>query len=368
MIEKTVFFVVGRLGDSLVYQKIIPFIKNNYFGRIFIFKENQGFFIEGAEYILLPFWLRKLKYKFIKRIIRLIYEPIQLLKYAIKYKPDYINGIYTLPTGLNSVIVSTLIGSKSIVSVIGGTVEIDTYNRFKNIWCNINILMLKKASIVTTTGFNVTDYIVSLGVKQKKIFEFTGAVDTNKFFFDKHIKKDIDILFVGTFRGLKGPDRVVEMIHQIIAKGTKINAHFLGDGYLFKEIAKKVMLLRLINYITLEGYIKNPCMFFQRSKLVIMPSRSEGLSMAMLEAMSCIVSNVGNMTDAAKHDINSFVVDDYKNIGKFIEYIEILLKDGDKWKYMSQNAITTVIDKYAVLKQTQIAEQIIEYGGRLSNG
>jgi len=298
-----------------------------------------------------------------------LYEPIQLLKYTIKYKPEYINGIYTLPKGLNAVIVGLLTGTKSIVSVIGNTIEIDTYYKWKFFWRNLNIWMLNKTNIVTTKGLTVTNYAVSFGIAKEKIFEFPGFVDTDIFYSDNVKERDIDILFVGTFRKLKGPDKIVKMIKKLILTFPNIKSCFLGKGYLFDEVQDMIIKLELQKNIILEGYRSDTPVFFQRAKILLMPSRSEGLSMAKLEAMACgcvpVVSNVGNMTDAAHNGINSFVVDDYTDIDTFVKYIKLLLEAPNKHEKMAQNAIQTVKTKYSLQPQTKIAKQIIDYGDKL---
>ena len=40
-------------------------------------------------------------------------------------------------------------------------------------------------------------------------------MDTNLFNYKQEINKDIDIIFVGTFRKLKGPDRIVMMSNDL---------------------------------------------------------------------------------------------------------------------------------------------------------
>jgi glycosyltransferase involved in cell wall biosynthesis len=362
------FFVVGRLGNTLVYQKVVPFIKTGIFKEVYVFAENKGNPINSAKYILIPKIIKNIKPKIIRKIIIRIYEPIQILHYALKYKPDYINGIFTIPKGLNAFLVSKIVNSKSIVSVIGGVIEIKTYRKPQFYWENLNFYMLKNTKIVTTVGSKVTKYLVQNGVKKNKIFEFAGFVDT-EVFYNKKIDRDIDILFVGTFRKLKGPDRIVKMVKIVKNNFPNINAVFLGTGYLFNEVNLQINKFKLNSNISLLGYRKDTESFYQRAKILVMPSRSEGLSMAMLESMACgcvpVVSNVGNLTDAAFNGTNSFVIDDYNDIDSFVDKIQFLLENPDKRDEMAKNAIELVQKKYSLEPQTKIALEIIDYGEQL---
>ena len=67
---------------------------------------------------------------------------------------------------------------------------------------------------------------------------------------------------------------------------------------------------------------------------------------AMLEAMACgcvpVVSNVGNIRDAARHAENAFLVNDYTDIKSFAKYIHSLLSDEKLRSGMAQQGILTV--------------------------
>ena len=50
----TIFIVAGRLGKSLVENKTLPFLQTGRIKKIYIFRQEKGFPIEGAEYITIP--------------------------------------------------------------------------------------------------------------------------------------------------------------------------------------------------------------------------------------------------------------------------------------------------------------------------
>jgi len=357
-----VFVVVGRLARGLVISKVAPIIGSSKVNKVFVFSQDPHNNIEGIDNIIVPDYIKNFKIRFLKKLIRQIYEPIQLLQYAIKYKPDYINGIFTLPKGLNSLIVSKLIRCKSIISVIGGIREILTYNKFTYFWKHLNLWMLKKCTIVTTKGTVVSKYLCDNGISKEKIFIFNGSIDTNIFYYNDAIKKDIDILFVGAFTYLKGPDRTLEVIEALQKKYTNLISYFIGEGPLITKITKKINKKKLSN-IVLTGYIDNLDYYYQRAKIIIMPSRSEGLPTAMLEAMSCrcvpIVSNVGNIKDAAIHDVNAMVVDNHMDIDTFARYADELLSESNKLLKLSIEGEKIVKEKYSVKAQVDIFNRII---------
>jgi glycosyltransferase involved in cell wall biosynthesis len=360
-----IFIVVGRLGERLTKSKITPFTHSDLVEQVFVFAETEGKPLDKTVYITHPRWTKKIKVKLYRKLFRFIFEPCQLIYYSLKYRPFLINGVYTLPKGLYSVIASKIARTNVVVSIIGGIPETISHSRFKFFWKKVNIWIYKNADVVTTKGTMIKDCLIKKGIKESKIEILNGAIETIDEQKDKD-NKDIDILFVGNFSTLKGPDRVIDMIELLINEYShkQIKAVFLGDGPLFNSINDHIHQNNLTQNVILEGYVSNVLDYYCRAKVLVMPSTSEGLSTAMLEAMSgrCVpvVSNVGNMTDAAHHDCNAYVVDNYNDIPLFATYINKLLSDEKLRKSFSAKGEELVKNNYTVKSQSLIVNHIID--------
>jgi glycosyltransferase involved in cell wall biosynthesis len=355
--EKIIFIVAGRLGKNLILSKILPLAELRYFDRIIIFSEEPGLKTEYTEYICLPVVITKCRIRFLKKIFRITFEPLQLIYYAYKYKPGYINGIYTNPKGLNSWIASKLTGSRCIISVIGGQPEIETSFFFKKISVGLNLFLLKRSFRVFTKGKIDNRYLINKGVEREKLVIFNGAVDINRFCYRNEIK-DIDIIYLGYFDDNKGPDRFINICRKILSENRIINVFMLGTGPLFLVMSKYINEIGLSGVIKLMGKKNDVESYLKRSKVLILPSRSEGLSTAMLEAMACgcvpVASDVGNNSEAAHHGINSFLVKDYGDINEYSKCVLQLLTNTLLWQELSGNAINTIINEYSPKAQAKI--------------
>lgn len=359
---KIIFIVVGRLGVTLTQSKVLPIIASNQFDRIFVFREERGIENSRVEYVTLEF-LKKIKFLPLRRLIRLFVEPIQLIIYAIRYRPYLINGYQLMPKGIYSFIAAKISFTNCMVSSIGGIPEIDTYSRHKWFFKSINLFVLKHANIVTTKGETVSNYIIQHGVSASKVFTFNGAIDTNIFFNDNTIDKNIDIIFIGNFSPLKGPDRFVNIVKEVSITFPHIKSVMVGDGILQNEIGRLVIKYGLENNIQLLGYVSSTANLLKQSKIIIIPSTSEGLATAMLEAMACgcvpIVSDVGCMNEAAKQNETAMLVKDFNDINGFATSTIKILSNKDFRKILSVNAQNLVQTKYSVEEQGKIYSQIV---------
>jgi glycosyltransferase involved in cell wall biosynthesis len=352
------------MGKSLTLSKAEPFASHPSIGRIYIFSELQGSPLPKTSYITLPSWITGLKPRFFYKILRLIAEPLQLFYYAARLKPDFINGYHLIPKGINSLLAARLTRTKCIISVIGGIVEIETYSRLGWFLKRINLWALKKADLVTTKGSVVNAYLDEQKITSEKIIVYNGSINLKKFHYDPSVAKDIDVLFVGTFRPLKGPDRVLQVIGLLSKKFPEMKTYMIGQGPLFNYCVDLAKTLGLYENVMFTGQVDEPESYFRRSRILILPSTSEGLPTSMLEAMACgcipVVSDVGNIRDVVRHAENAFLVEGYNNYESFDGYISMLLSDESYREKIIKEGIATVMNEYSIKRQSEIVDLMIQ--------
>lgn len=164
---------------------------------------------------------------------------------------------------------------------------------------------------VSKTNF---DYIPTLDASLSKITKYIpNGVDINLFKpYDKVLARkklglDLDakyVVFCGHFIERKGPLRVLEAI-----KGSEIKGVFLGSNGPDIPIGIEVAFRGAVSNIDIVYYLS-------ASDAFVLPSLSEGMSNAVLEAMACctpmVISNLPFNTDFIQEDCAIFV--DPKNI------------------------------------------------------
>jgi glycosyltransferase involved in cell wall biosynthesis len=105
---------------------------------------------------------------------------------------------------------------------------------------------------------------------------------------------------VGRLAKVKGWDRFLPVFAELLHQGGMKNLYLLlvGDGSERENIEKLSSELNIHNKIRLSGYQTDPIPYLRLMDYFLLPSYSEGLSVALLEAMACgipaIVTDVGH--------------------------------------------------------------------------
>ena len=112
-----------------------------------------------------------------------------------------------------------------------------------------------------------------------------------------------------TARG-KGQDVLLEVMNQSKWRKRPIQITLFGDGTNRKSLFTLKEMLKLDN-VTFGGFIENVESIWASHHALILPSRHEGLPLALVEAMlcarPCIVTNVGGNTELIEDNITGFV-------------------------------------------------------------
>jgi glycosyltransferase involved in cell wall biosynthesis len=169
------------------------------------------------------------------------------------------------------------------------------------------------------------DLIKRWGLNPEKVYVVPSAVD-NKIFYPLNTKREIDLLFVARFVEKKRPLDFVRIVNLLVKTNPHIRAVMVGANKkdpLYDVVVAETQSGNLNHNITLVGEVTQNELrqFYNKSKLFVLPSVSEGASKVCLESMACgtpvlatdIVGNrniiIDGRTGYLLHpkDINGFV-------------------------------------------------------------
>jgi glycosyltransferase involved in cell wall biosynthesis len=123
--------------------------------------------------------------------------------------------------------------------------------------------------------------------------------------------EEIVIGSVGRLEAQKAPDVALEIIAGLVSKGLRVRYIWIGDGPMRTAFQQQARGLGIASYVKLEGWRDDVISCLQGLDIFLMPSRFEGMSLALLEAMGaglcCCVSDVDGMGEAIQHGLSGYL-------------------------------------------------------------
>lgn len=119
-----------------------------------------------------------------------------------------------------------------------------------------------------------------------------------------------DFLYIGMMRDLKGPDVFLDALKLLIDQGTRVTAHFVGDGPDKQSYINTVQNSVLAGHVTIHDAM--PAReAFAMAKTVVVPSRAESMPYIVLEAIAAakpiICTRVGGIPEIFAGDGDQLV-------------------------------------------------------------
>jgi glycosyltransferase involved in cell wall biosynthesis len=177
-------------------------------------------------------------------------------------------------------------------------------------------------------GINADFHIVSGGINSER-------------FHPVQSKPTTDLIWTGRLVEVKRLDILLHAIKQVAKKFPEIKVVIVGDGKLLDETRSLAIELEINHNINFVGHQNTIEDWLHNSKIFVLTSDSEGLSLSMMEAMMCslpvVVSDVGDLSDLVVHKVNGYLVP-RRSPDLFAECIIELLSDDQKLQEFSQAA------------------------------
>ena len=222
------------------------------------------------------------------------------------------------------------------------------------------VTLLRLADCVQVVSSEVEGLMRDLGVPPSRVVRLPNAVDTTVFrpasleeksTARKRIgvpaKKTI-MLWVGRLVPIKGLDLLLRA-WALLSEQERAGALLVvvGEGPERDKLLEMITRLGLPDSVCLVGSQQTVRDYYWAADLFVLPSRTEGLSGALIEAMACglpvIASNIGGATDMVEEDKNGvlFVSEDYHQLA---QKLAAMMAMPDRWAEMGRQARQTVTE------------------------
>jgi glycosyltransferase involved in cell wall biosynthesis len=287
---------------------------------------------EKVEVIHPPFWL-----------VRAVGEvPARLVVFvvmAVRRRPDFVGGFHLLPNGLVALLVARFIGSSCVYFCGGGPREVEgggyysgarSFRLLKAPDADLERKLLRAVDdidLVITMGSGAQGFFRSRGVRSR-IEVVPGGIDSGRFRCEDQ-PKTYDLILVGRLHPVKRIDLFFRTVRKLADSIPDVSAVVVGGGELEASLRGLAVELGVGNRVTFAGQQRDVGPWLAQSRVFVLTSESEGLSLALMEAMTaglpCVVANVGELSELVEHGSTGFLVDG-DSPEAFCFFLEQLLK------------------------------------------
>lgn len=156
------------------------------------------------------------------------------------------------------------------------------------------------------------------GISAKRIKVVANGIDLRRFENVTAIDlvnktTTVNLVVIGRLHPAKGHQDLIPVINTIKGKCSDFHLYFVGEGELRPEIEENIKKSDLQDLITLMGQRQDIPAILAAMDIFVMPSKWEGLPMALLEAMAMgktvVATRVGGIPDVITHNENGLLVD-----------------------------------------------------------
>lgn len=234
-----------------------------------------------------------------------IIKPIILRRLIKKYNVEVLNSHGLVPSIISRIVKDSVL--KVVQTIHHNPINYFTHKAGKYIgsfvaWLEINCsnrssatILVSKALLTEISGIKGSVYVVANGVvKNKYYYDEVSRIELRNNLGIK--EEDIVFIYAGHLIEKKGVNKIISAFQV----NNKSNCHILliGDGLLYDDISKVALDVPNIHLLGRKSNVRD---FYSAADYYISASESEGMPMAVLEAISCgcicFLSDIGPHRD-----------------------------------------------------------------------
>lgn len=214
---------------------------------------------------------------------------------------------------------------------------------------------LKEADCVVALNKQVSGELLEIGVWPERIVHIPNGVEIERIQpkADYGLGSEVTVIFLGRLHPQKGIDVLLSAFKQVREKLSQFSWRLMlvGEGTRRPQYEAMADQLSIGPWVEFRGQVADPYPLLGQSDIFVLPSRSEGMSNALLEAMAhglpCIVTDIDGNHDAIQHNQNGLLMG-LDDVQVLTDAIASLATDQKLRERLGQEAVRTVRDRYSL--------------------
>lgn len=236
----------------------------------------------------------------------------------------------------------------------------------------VDLYILKRFNKVVAISNEIRIELLKSGIDENRILIIYNGIDVNisdNQILDSNqllLEKSANSVFIGTVSSLtveKAQHDLIAAFSQIQQEFSEVRLIIVGDGNQRDLLENQVKERGLVDKVLFTGYRKDVNQLYKLFDIFALVSYSEGLPMAMLEAMACripvVVSRVGAIPDVINDRENGLLID-AGNIRDIASSLRLLIENPALMKAMGERGRETIVSRYSSNRMAQEYQKIYD--------
>ena len=308
-------------------------------------------FIDGVPVYRLPIFKTK-------ALASLIFT-LTALPVIRRLHPDIIHAHGLLSPTTTAVMAKRLLGIPVVSKSLRGGILGDLERLKNNPFGHRRLKMLQKhVDMFITISKEIKDELVKNGISQERCTFIPNGVKLDRFQpvsknDKKLLRKQLGlpdgplVIFTGRLETEKRVDQLIQIWFQVHKQYTDAHLLILGTGSQAEKLKRTAG-----EGILFGGLVGDTAPYLQTADLFVLPSISEGLSNALLEALATglpvVVTPTGGTTDIVRHKVSGWLVQNY-NPQDLLKGILAFLDNQSLRESCAHEGRSYVVENYSLI-------------------
>lgn len=172
----------------------------------------------------------------------------------------------------------------------------------------------------------------------------------------------VTVSFFGRLAPEKGPDIFVEIVRRLSSR-SELSFVMTGDGVERAKVEGLIAKYGLTNRILTPGFVEDVEPLMQATDIVVLPSRIDGMPLAVLEAQArakpVVASRVGSLPHMIAHEQSGFLCDP-GDVAAFCERIVQLASDAELRQRMGREGRRLIAQNHNAARMFELYQQVFD--------
>ncbi len=332
-------------ADNWVEAHIRPLAEAGRCAHVWVVSDRRFVPMDNVTYVCPPKWLQRL-------IGRIPSRSLVFVVTAFLKRADVVGGFHLLCNGLLALMVARMTGARAMYFCVGGWAEfaaggVHSGNHTFTLIAQDDkpledalLRAVRQFDLILTMGSGAKTYLERGGVRVP-IEVMPGGMDAKAPLHGNGRKRNYDLVTVSRIASVKRIDVLLNVVHRVAQSVPTVKLAIVGDGELLESLKKQATDLDIVDNVDFVGRRNDVPRWLADSKLFVLTSDSEGLSLALMEAMTAglpaVVSDVGDLGDLVADGVNGWRPPP-RDVEAFADRITTLLTDQECYRRFAREA------------------------------